>query len=580
MNPNGTIINEINPEDLILRFAQRSEFGSETMKVANDAVRIVQRMKRDWMTPGRRPAGICGAALILAARMNNFRRTTREMVYIVKVNEMTIVKRLDEFKVLESSGLTVEEFRTIDLERNADPPSFYQKKEGKKKRKRRQKHVEFDDDGDDLGDAPTPSRSNTENPADTINHQLNTPADTQRAEIERRSMPPPPIPVDPSITTDVATPQQTMQRRSQIEPQNESSARQSTEGNQTPPNSVLQTGSQGANQPSTASASSSGPSSERTPKPSGKRKRGRPPRKDSAQAIEDEVQIAAALTDPFSLSASALQSAVDTASRTTPPHTDPQSVDTPQQPLREVPTSTTIGENEFDDDPEVMNCLLEPEEVAIKTRIWTSINADWLRAQAAKRLRHEIAVANGTYKPRKTRQRRRRRIGDLRQYAAEMGEGWEERLESGEGLADSAAEAVGLMMKKRAYSNKINYEALKDVYTPSSSGSRRTSIGGAGSPGSGVNITTPESTNAETLTSPERREEIVEDELQATAGAKEVAEVQQSEIDGIVGELEGEGIYDEHEEAQEEDDDDDEDDGDTRNDDDDDPYDAGGALSD
>ena len=568
MNPNGTIINEINPEDLILRFAQRSEFGSETMRVANDAVRIVQRMKRDWMTPGRRPAGICGAALILAARMNNFRRTAREMVYIVKVNENTIFKRLDEFKVLESSGLTVEEFRSIDLERNMDPPAFYQNKDGKKKRKRKRKYANFDDDGDDLGDAPTPSRAVTETPAEASNDRLPTPANTQQAQKDSRIMPPPPVPVDPSLTlTSTRGLQQATPESSQVESQDSTSVEPSIADD------TSETGGPGPSQSSAAP-----PTTDQTPKPPAKRKRGRPPKEASAQRSEVEVEIAAALTDPFSFSPTALQSAVETASRTTPPG-DSQSTDVPAQPIRDIPTSITIGEDEFDDDPEVVNCLLGPAEVAIKTRIWTSMNADWLRQQSAKKLKHEIAVANGTFKPRKTRQRRRQRIGDLRQYAAEMGEGWEKRLESGEGLADSAAEAVEIMMKKRAYSHKINYEALKDVYTPSSSGSRRTSIGGAGSPGSGISLASPRSAIGGESASPERIERTVEqDESQVTAGANEVGEVQQ-EIDSIVGELEEGGIYDEDADEDEEDDDDD----DAQaggDDDDDDPYDAGGAVSD
>jgi len=73
LNGTGIVVAPINPEDLILRFCEKLDFGRETMKVAKDAVRIVQRMNRDWMTPGRRPAGICGAALILAARMKKFR---------------------------------------------------------------------------------------------------------------------------------------------------------------------------------------------------------------------------------------------------------------------------------------------------------------------------------------------------------------------------------------------------------------------------------------------------------------------------------------------------------------------------
>jgi transcription factor IIIB subunit 2 len=50
-------------------------------------------MDRDWITSGRRPAGICGACLLIAARMNGFRRTTREMIYVVKVADVTIQKR-------------------------------------------------------------------------------------------------------------------------------------------------------------------------------------------------------------------------------------------------------------------------------------------------------------------------------------------------------------------------------------------------------------------------------------------------------------------------------------------------------
>jgi len=79
-------------------------------KVAEDAIRMVQRMSMDWMVMGRRPSGVCGACLILAARMNNFRRTITEVVYIVKVTTHTIQKRLEEFKQTPSSALTVEEF--------------------------------------------------------------------------------------------------------------------------------------------------------------------------------------------------------------------------------------------------------------------------------------------------------------------------------------------------------------------------------------------------------------------------------------------------------------------------------------
>ena len=146
-------MNPIDPESLIYRFAKQLEFGSATMQVAGEAVRIVQRMNRDWMTTGRRPAGVCGAALILAARMNNFRRTVREVVYVVKVTEITISQRLNEFSSTESGELTVDQFRSVQLENAHDPPAFTKAREDRKpsrrvKRKAPETAAEIEDDPD------------------------------------------------------------------------------------------------------------------------------------------------------------------------------------------------------------------------------------------------------------------------------------------------------------------------------------------------------------------------------------------------------------------------------------------------
>ncbi|KAB8209463.1 Brf1-like TBP-binding domain-containing protein, partial [Aspergillus parasiticus] len=157
---NVFLMNPIDPESLIYRFAKQLEFGAATMQVASEAVRIVQRMNRDWMTTGRRPAGICGAALILAARMNNFRRTVREVVYVVKVTEITISQRLNEFGATESGELTVDQFRSVQLENAHDPPSFTRAREGRKPSrsfKRRPTETAADIEGDLTDAATTPS---------------------------------------------------------------------------------------------------------------------------------------------------------------------------------------------------------------------------------------------------------------------------------------------------------------------------------------------------------------------------------------------------------------------------------------
>lgn len=83
----------IDPSIYISRFAAALDFGEYTQRVAHDAVRLVQRMDRDWIRTGRRPAGICGACLLIAARINGFRRTTREVIYVAKVAEITINTR-------------------------------------------------------------------------------------------------------------------------------------------------------------------------------------------------------------------------------------------------------------------------------------------------------------------------------------------------------------------------------------------------------------------------------------------------------------------------------------------------------
>ena len=52
----------------IHRFAHKLEFGEKTHEVSMTALRLVSRMKRDWMAQGRRPSGLCGAGecMILA----------------------------------------------------------------------------------------------------------------------------------------------------------------------------------------------------------------------------------------------------------------------------------------------------------------------------------------------------------------------------------------------------------------------------------------------------------------------------------------------------------------------------------
>ena len=82
------------------------------------------------------------AALLIAARMHGFNRAVTDVIKEVKVHENTVRKRLLEFGETPTSMLTMEEFMTVDLEEEQDPPAFRHSR--KKDREKLQKLAEGD----------------------------------------------------------------------------------------------------------------------------------------------------------------------------------------------------------------------------------------------------------------------------------------------------------------------------------------------------------------------------------------------------------------------------------------------------
>jgi transcription factor IIIB 90 kDa subunit len=399
----GTVftMNPVDPENLILRFARQLEFGNRTMHVAKEAARIVQRMNRDWMTTGRRPAGICGAALILAARMNNFRRTVREVVYVVKVTEVTINQRLNEFGSTDSGGLTVDQFRSVHLETAHDPPSFTQSK----KNDRRKKSIIV---------APETA---AEIEANELVQSTPAPAASKKR-VDADGFAIPDIPIDPALTA----------------LSNNNAAVSSIEAQL-----LAQSAIEGAD--AEAEKPQRGRNKQPLPEPT-------PEELASEEALENEMNqfltqgsdmVEAATTRPESSSTTAAKPAPAPPAR--PPVSD----------------SAEIEASEFESDPEVANCLLSPAEVEIKERIWVHENRDYLRDQQAKALKRAFSASeednnNGQKKPRK---RRKGRLGDVTYLQGEDGKS---------SRASTPAEATRLMLEQRGYSKKINYKMLFDLY--------------------------------------------------------------------------------------------------------------------
>jgi transcription factor IIIB 90 kDa subunit len=436
----------VNPENLIHRFAQDLEFGPDEHKIANEAVQVLKRLDRDWITTGRRPAGVCAAALILAARMNNYRRTVREVVYTAKVCEITINKRLDEFRYTDSSKLTVEEFRHHGGNLGAvhDPPAFYQQFEAKKSH--RSKRVR-------LNETPSVAEDEQEAAA-TVEPSQPRGEDTDRARRDSATMPPPPPPIDPALLSGES--EEHLLALAHAEGADHADADLDSEAES---DSVV------------------GQKRKRSGRPKGAKNKPLPKLLESdlndEATLEDEVESLLQRPDIEEQASAAHQSLLP--EKSTLPQTQTAPVRTQEEPAptqqemsasHNIPDTEIISESEFLDDPDVMNAVLNDTEKLIKARIWAHENADYLRLQQARKLKHELAISAGTARvPKKRARTRKPRIGDTAHYPAQ-------RDENGNLIGTaSPADSVKMMLSSRGYSKKLDYATVEKLYSKRPSGS-------------------------------------------------------------------------------------------------------------
>ncbi|KAI0380551.1 hypothetical protein F5Y04DRAFT_256939 [Hypomontagnella monticulosa] len=462
-------VKSIIPEDLIYRFCSKLDFGDFTNKVAADATRLCQRMGRDWMVMGRRPSGICGACILMAARMWNFRRTVREVVYVVKVTTHTIEQRLDEFTVTKSSELSIEDFLNQEfLESRHDPPAFYKgttewrekmEKEGKiKKRKRPIQDI----DGDENEAA---SESGTPAP--------NTSTSTPKPSPPSSDMPPPPIPRPPPDTSHMRQVKEYLPRsfdtaegRELIAPFDpdklpkvppkrsaesevaEGLTAENPEGDEAVDELAAAYGSQDGqlNEDEEDNGEEEGEGTQPATRRRGRKRGSAEPHLDFNEEWEQdeaelEKQINEVINDPHSDHHS---KALATAAHLAHIKAEWARSLLPQKDLK---MDEIISQDEFADDPEVQFCKLSPEEVKIKESIWINANKDWLRKKQEKIYRKQMEDLGPP-------KRRRHRVKKPR-----IGEG---QLTP----ASTPGEAAIAALKKRStYSKRINYDAIENLFT-------------------------------------------------------------------------------------------------------------------
>jgi transcription factor IIIB 90 kDa subunit len=118
----GIDIPLIDPSLYMHRFVSQLKFKNK--EILSLSIRLVSRMKKDWILTGRRPSNSCGAALLIASRIFKEERDITEISKVVHTSIATIRKRLKEIEQTESANLGIEEFRNIWLEEESNPPIF------------------------------------------------------------------------------------------------------------------------------------------------------------------------------------------------------------------------------------------------------------------------------------------------------------------------------------------------------------------------------------------------------------------------------------------------------------------------
>lgn len=129
----------------IPRFVNMMEFGDKTELITNTACKFAHQMKNDWITTGRRPSGVCGACIFMAAKINGFQRSVDQIISYVNLSKTTIKKRVNEFLDTQAAKMSVNEFKQLEsiesLPTTEKPPVIKQQEAKEIKLKKKEQYM-------------------------------------------------------------------------------------------------------------------------------------------------------------------------------------------------------------------------------------------------------------------------------------------------------------------------------------------------------------------------------------------------------------------------------------------------------
>lgn len=407
----------VDPTVYIQRFTAKLQFGQASKRVVNDAKLLVQRMGKDWLQQGRRPAGVAAACTLLAARMNNFRRSKAEIVQVAKIAEETLQRRLDEFRDTNAGALSVQDFRHTNIESAADPPSFTRHRELERRMSER---LARDEEAFKKGADPTDPYLDEDMVA--LAKELDKEDGSQ-------------LELSMDVDLILQTP------RLQV-------AAEELETKHNHGNSPDQ-GSQSQGMP--RKKSSAGRDSERaistkdSPDLSDVSPSGSDNEDSDVEASEEAAERLTQDTIENSVLGRAEKFLLDFRAR------QRLKLEAEREQLErqaDIPNSDPAEPESLSDvdDDEIEDVLLNEEEIDLKSKVWMSINREYLLEQERKRLRREAEEAAGISRP----QRKRRRTQRARPEA---------------GQAASAGMNAANMLKEKVHSKKINYAAVTKLFS-------------------------------------------------------------------------------------------------------------------
>lgn len=136
------------PSLYVPRFYRTLNLPDNTKKSIIDYVlRLLARMREDWLGQGRRPTGLIAAAFYIAAKCFGIEKSIKEISVALKVSEETIRKRVNEFKCLKVAKLTKEEFDQLpylNIKLGSEDPPSYKRNRLLSLKKSEEKNVELE----------------------------------------------------------------------------------------------------------------------------------------------------------------------------------------------------------------------------------------------------------------------------------------------------------------------------------------------------------------------------------------------------------------------------------------------------